>query len=102
MNIVTIIMLIGIGFFIGFVTCFVFAMLIFDRRTDGKLNIDMTKPEKDLYCMSFTTPLEELPKRKKVRLKVEVNKPLTIWDDEEIENRLLKELEDSQDLQRSI
>lgn len=102
MNIVTIIMLLGIGFFVGIVACLIFVVLIFDRKTDGKLNIDMTNPEKDLYCMSFTTPLEDLPKRKKVKLEVEVNKPLKVWDDEEIENRLLRELEDSQDLQRSI
>lgn len=102
MNIVTTIMLLGIGFFVGIVACLILVVIIFDRKTDGKLNIDMTNPEKDLYCMSFTTPLEELPKRKKVKLEVEVNKPLKVWEDEEIENRLLKELEDSQELQRSI
>ena len=102
MNIVTIIMLLGAGFFVGVAACLILVVLIFDRKTDGKLNIDMTNPEKDLYCMSFTTPLEDLPKRKKVKLEVEVNKPLKVWEDEEIENRLLRELEDSQDLQRSI
>ena len=102
MNIVTIIAYLGIGFAIGFVVCMLLVVLIFDRKTDGKLNIDQTNPEKDLYCMSFTTPLEELPKRKKVKLEVETNKPLNVWNDEEVENRLLKELEDSQDLQRSI
>ena len=101
MSIQTIIFLLIVGFFMGFTTCFILGMLIFDKP-DGELMIDQTRPEKDLYTMQFSTPLEKLPKRKKVRFKVKTIKRSAPIDEVAEARRLLKELEDSQDLQRSI
>lgn len=38
---------------------------------DGLLTIDTSDPEKDRYLLNVTTPLDDLPKKDKVMLKVE-------------------------------
>jgi len=74
---------------------------LFEKK-DGELVIDLSNPEKDLYQLRFETPLEELPKRKKVIFKIKVERTMDIRTIDEEAERLLNELEDSQDLQRPI
>lgn len=101
MSIVTMIVLLAIGFFMGVVTCLVIRVLIFESRYDGELHIDQTNPDRDLYQMQFTTPLEELPKRKKARLKILTKTNEFNFDKDKQIERLINELDDSQKLQRS-
>ena len=42
------------------------------RRKDGSLVIDTTDPGKDLYQIKLDTPLDDLPNKKIIVLKVEV------------------------------
>ena len=101
MTTTSIIVLLLIGFIAGWTTCTVVTCLVFDRK-DGVLKIDQTSPDRDLYSMQFDTPLEKIPKKKKVVFRVEtVIRSGSIGEHEELE-RVLKELEDSQKLQRSI
>lgn len=74
---------------------------LFEKK-DGELVIDLSNPEKDLYQLRFETPLEELPKRKKVIFKIKVERTMDVRTIDEEAERLLNELEDSQDLQRPI
>lgn len=39
---------------------------------DGVLNIDTSNPEKDLYSLDVTTPLEVLPEKNKITFKTNV------------------------------
>ena len=70
------------------------------QKNDGELVIDLSNPEKDLYQLRFETPLEELPKRKKVTFKIKVERTIDARTIDQEAERLLKELEDSQNLQR--
>lgn len=100
MSIVTAIILLLVGFFIGLVSCLVITVLIFESKYDGELHIDQTNPERDLYQMQFTTPLEDLPKRKKVRLKVSSKTNEFSFDKDKQLEKLINEIDDSQKLQR--
>ena len=70
------------------------------QKKDGELVIDLSNPEKDLYQLRFETPLEKLPNRKKVIFKVKVERTMGFRTIDQEAERLLKELEDSQNLQR--
>ncbi len=70
------------------------------QKKDGELVIDLSSPEKDLYQLRFETPLDELPKRKKVIFTVKVERTIDARTIDQEAERLLKELEDSQNLQR--
>ena len=70
------------------------------QKKDGELVIDLSNPEKDLYQLRFETPLEELPKRKKVVFKIKVERTMDVRTIDQEAERLLNELESSQNLQR--
>ena len=72
---------------------------LFEKK-DGELVIDLSNPEKDLYQLRFETGLEELPKRKKVIFKVKVERTMDVRTIDQEAERLLNELETSQNLQR--
>ena len=46
-------------------------------KGDGTLLIDTSNPEKDIYRYDVSTPLEELPQRKKIVLTVDGNADLS-------------------------
>ena len=70
------------------------------QKKDGELVIDLSNPEKDLYQLRFETPLDELPKRKKVIFKIKVERTIDARTIDQEAERLLNELETSQKLQR--
>ncbi len=70
------------------------------QKKDGELVIDLSNPEKDLYQLRFETPLEELPKRKTVTFKIKVERTMDVRTIDQEAERLLNELESSQNLQR--
>ena len=70
------------------------------QKKDGELVIDLSNPDKDLYQLRFETPLEDLPKRKKVIFKIKVERTMDARTIDQEAERLLNELESSQNLQR--
>ena len=70
------------------------------QKKDGELVIDLSNPDKDLYQMRFETPLEDLPKRKNVIFKIKVERTMDVRTIDQEAERLLNELESSQNLQR--
>ncbi len=50
--------------------------LLRSRKKDGKLVIDTSDPNKDLYQIKLDTPLDDLPKKHTILLKVEIAKNL--------------------------
>lgn len=70
------------------------------QKKDGELVVDLSNPDKDLYQMRFETPLEDLPKRKKVVFKIKVERTMDVRTIDQEAERLLNELESSQNLQR--
>ncbi len=43
----------------------------------GKLNIDQSNPEKDIYQFEMNMPIEKLPKQTWIRLKIDPNSNLS-------------------------
>ena len=70
------------------------------QKKDGELVIDLSNPNKDLYQLRFETPLDELPNRKKVIFKIKVERTIDARTIDQEAERLLNELEESQNLQR--
>lgn len=55
------------------VTLVIFLLvLLLHKKKDGALVIDTSDPEKDLYQLKIDVPLESLPKKKSIVLKIEV------------------------------
>ena len=61
-----------------FVYCFfsclgglILGVLISHKRPDGKLKIDTSDPEKDLWSLELTAPLDDISKSHFLTLKVE-------------------------------
>lgn len=55
------------------VTLVIFLLvLLLHKKKDGALVIDTSDPEKDLYQLKIDVPLESLPKKKLIVLKIEV------------------------------
>ena len=55
------------AFIVGFAIGYILAKI---RTPDGLLRVDTSDPEKDRYLMEFHTPLEDIPKKKSVKLNV--------------------------------
>lgn len=61
-----------------FVFCFVSGLIglvvgiiiMWPFKTDGKLVMDETNPEKDIYRLELTIPIDEIPSRKTITLTV--------------------------------
>lgn len=58
-----------VTFIVGFAIGYILAKI---RTPDGILRVDTSDPEKDRYLMEFHTPLEDIPKKKSVKLKVRI------------------------------
>lgn len=52
----------AIGLLIGF--------WLFTPKPDGAMVLDETDPEKDLYRLELTIPIDDIPKRRFITLKV--------------------------------
>lgn len=55
-----------------FVLFYLIYLCIKFSKKDGSLVIDTTDPDKDLYQIKLETPLDELPNKKTILLKVEI------------------------------
>ena len=58
----------------GYFACAFFGILfgifVCNKKPDGELKVDISDKEKDKYLMEFHIPLDEIPSRKKLVLKV--------------------------------
>ena len=54
----------AIGFLIGL-------MSRFPAKPDGKMVLDETNPDKDVYSLELTIPIDDIPKRKTITLTIE-------------------------------
>lgn len=66
------ILAIGLAALAVIVLILLIALCIRYRKCDGSLVIDTSDPTKDLYQIKLDTPLDDLPKKKTILLKVEV------------------------------
>lgn len=66
-----------LGFIIAFVVDTIFNVVYQLKYRAGKLKIDQTNPEKDLYLVEFDVDLDKLPKKKWIILRVDAKAKLS-------------------------
>lgn len=64
-----------IAFVLGGIGGYAMSFILFKRH--GTLEIDQSDPEKDKYLVLFNLPLDDVPKRNKIILKVNPNADLS-------------------------
>lgn len=65
-------------FVLGVIFGFVFkALLSRHREMSGIMHIDQSDPEKDIYALEVTVPMDDLPKKKVLYFKVDTSSRLS-------------------------